>query len=277
MLQQADVDAPGYGEKFSQDLHFGFWRDAESAAPATTVAGYKLAMEALTDAVLDLAQARSPCRIIDVGCGFGGGVTRIDRTVSNSAIVGLNIDERQIDVARHLCGPGTNGNEVSFVVADAQDTRLPANSFDVAIAIESILHMPRRDRFLREMFRILKPGGRLVTTEIAMAPLETALNLVHVLSHAPLLKRYKAKVGPLGPPGTVGSYRRLARRTGFELTAMEDWARNVLPTYPSLKVVKQDEAHLPDSVFAPRLLDFGAMMMRKGAQKYLAVRFRKPE
>jgi hypothetical protein len=126
------------------------------------------------------------------------------------------------------------------------------------------------------MFRILKPGGRLATTEIVIEPLKMVPRILDVLTHLSLLNRYKSKVGPLGGPATEQAYRRLARKAGFEITAIKDWAPHVVPTYASLKIVKRDEADSPGSVYAPRLLDFGARMMNKGAQKYLAVCFRKP-
>jgi ubiquinone/menaquinone biosynthesis C-methylase UbiE len=276
MLQQLDVNAPGLGSNFSEDIHFGFWRHPASARPAGSIAEFKTAMEALNDEVLRLAEVTSSSRIIDIGCGFGGAVNRMNQTLENATLVGLNIDERQIEVAERFCGTGVRGNQVSFTVADAQDTGLASTSFDTAIAIESILHMSHRERFFREMFRILNPGGRLVITEVLIDPLRLLPMLFAAVRHLSLLSRYKTKVGPLGSPGSMSSYRKLAGRVGFDLVAVENWAPNVLPTYASLKIVKRDEADLPGSVYAPRLLDFGARMIEGGAHKYLALCFRKP-
>jgi ubiquinone/menaquinone biosynthesis C-methylase UbiE len=276
MLEYWDAKAPEHRDKFSEDLHFGFWTDPASASPSRSLPEFKRAMEALNDRVIRLAQVQSGSRVIDIGCGFGGAVHRMNQTLQNATVVGLNIDARQIEVARAFCGSGIRGNQISFTVADAQNTGLPAQHFDSAVAIESILHMPNRGKFFREMFRILKPGGRLVTTEIALVPAKILPRLFDVVKHASLLSRYKTRVGPLGPPGTLWSYRRLARSVGFEIVAMENWAGNVAPTYASLKVVKRDEGGLPGSVYEPRLLDFGTRMIEKGAHKYLAICLRKP-
>ncbi|MGB6161784.1 MAG: class I SAM-dependent methyltransferase [Pseudonocardiaceae bacterium] len=51
----------------------------------------------------------------------------------------------------------------------------PAQSFDAAIALESIPHMPDRGQVLAQIYRVLRPGGRLVLTDFfERAPIPTA-------------------------------------------------------------------------------------------------------
>src|SRR5215813_13951312 len=120
MLEYWDAKAPEQRDNFSEDLHFGFWSDPGTAASSRSLPEFKRAMEALNDKVTRLAQVQSGSRVIDIGCGFGGAVHRLNQTLENATLVGLNIDERQIDVARAFCGNGIRGNQISFTVADAQ-------------------------------------------------------------------------------------------------------------------------------------------------------------
>jgi len=49
-----------------------------------------------------------------------------------------------------------------FLVMDALDMKFPDNSFDVVWACESGEHMPDKKKYVEEMARVLKPGGRIV-------------------------------------------------------------------------------------------------------------------
>lgn len=276
MLEQWDSNGPARRDILSQNMHFGFWSNPASDVPARSFGEFTKAMEDLTNQALRLAQVTSSSRIIDIGCGFGGTINRLNQTLENAQLIGLNIDPRQIELAKQLCGKGIRGNQISFTVADAQDTRLPADSFDNALVIECLVHIPNREQFLREMFRVLKPGGTLFTTEIVIEPKKFPLRLLDLLFHFSVIRKYVANVGTIARPGTTSSYKRLARKIGFEISAIEDWSRNILPTFASLKVIKKDEGDSPRSLYSPQLLDFGALMLNKGAHRYLAIRFRKP-
>ena len=53
-------------------------------------------------------------------------------------------------------------NNANFQVMDALDMSFPDNSFDVVWACESGEHMPDKKKYIEEMTRVLKPGGRIV-------------------------------------------------------------------------------------------------------------------
>lgn len=62
-----------------------------------------------------------------------------------------------------------------FQQANAIKLPFPAQSFDVAIALESFFHMPDRGQVLAQICRSLRPGGRLVLTDsFARAPIPVA-------------------------------------------------------------------------------------------------------
>ena len=56
-------------------------------------------------------------------------------------------------------------NHLDLKQIDAQDTKLPSNKYDFVIASNMLHHVPYPIKFLKEMFRILKPGGNLIIQE----------------------------------------------------------------------------------------------------------------
>jgi len=58
----------------------------------------------------------------------------------------------------------TRSNIKSIVLEDMTKSTLPSNSFDIAVAVEVIEHVPQDEEFVRQIFRVLKPGGLLYIT-----------------------------------------------------------------------------------------------------------------
>ena len=115
--------------------------------------------------VLLQAGLRPGMRIADFGCGVGV-TTRMfsEMTGYSGSVLGIDVHARQLDEARRICGQGGLAN-FSFLQADGCDTKLPTGSFDLAYCRFLLLHLPDPEACLREMCRVLKPGGVLVVED----------------------------------------------------------------------------------------------------------------
>lgn len=114
-----------------------------------------------TRRVLVEAGVRPGMRVADIGCGVGmvtellAGLVGID-----GYVVGIDSSASQLEEARaRLDWAASN---TSFVAADALVTGLPAESFDLVYCRFLLLHVPRPERVLWEMRRLLRPGGTIV-------------------------------------------------------------------------------------------------------------------
>lgn len=102
--------------------------------------------------------------LIDLGCGDG----RLLYTLHSKGmleravrVVGVDISRDRIERTRKLC-PFAEG-----IVADVQNLeQISDNSFDVAISMQVIEHVPDDSRMLREAYRILKPNGYLYISTV---------------------------------------------------------------------------------------------------------------
>ena len=101
-----------------------------------------------------------PLNILDVGCGLGGVTQLLAEAFPEAKVGGVNISARQIEEAqRRFSG-------IDFQVADATDLPFANATFDLIISVEAAFHFDSRIDFLEEAFRILRPGGHLIYTDL---------------------------------------------------------------------------------------------------------------
>lgn len=107
----------------------------------------------------------NPLRILDAGCGVGGTAIDIAAKYPNLEIVGVTLSGQQVRLAsEHAAAAGVSGR-VKFAKFDYSDTGLPAESFDVIWAVESLCHAADRRAFFHEARRLLRAGGRLIVAD----------------------------------------------------------------------------------------------------------------
>jgi MPBQ/MSBQ methyltransferase len=101
-------------------------------------------------------------RVLDVGCGFGGTSRYLARALGpNSSVTAITLSPKQVQRARELAIEQNTPN-AEFQVEDALNMSFPDNSFDIVWACESGEHMPDKKRYIDQMMRVLKPGGKFV-------------------------------------------------------------------------------------------------------------------
>lgn len=110
----------------------------------------------------DFKVPSEPFKILDVGCGIGGTSRFLAKQFSGKAsITGITLSPEQVKRANSLAIL-QNITNVQFEVMDALDMNFPDNSFDLVWGCESGEHMPDKKKYIEEMVRVLKPGGKIV-------------------------------------------------------------------------------------------------------------------
>jgi ubiquinone/menaquinone biosynthesis C-methylase UbiE len=92
---------------------------------------------------------------LEVSSGLGGGTLWISRTYSPRSMTGLDIAAEAVRKCKERYG----ALGINFEVGDAQAMPFADESFDIVISVESSLNYPDMAAFLREVRRVLRPGG----------------------------------------------------------------------------------------------------------------------
>jgi tocopherol O-methyltransferase len=141
-------------------LHFGMWDETTKSHAQSLLR---------TNAVMADAVGVGPGdRVLDAGCGVGGSSIWLAEN-RGATVVGVNVSPEQVAVARRYVRRRALENRVTILHRDYKATGFGDGSFDVVWACESVAHSPDQRDFLREAYRLLKPGGRMIVRDIYQA------------------------------------------------------------------------------------------------------------
>ena len=142
--------------KQSNALHFGFWDD--------TVSTHQEALLNVNKYMANKARIVQGDRILDAGCGIGGSTMWLAENYDIEA-VGITISDRQVRKAKYLAKEKGLQDRAIFYKKDYIDTDFEDESFTVVWAIESVCHTVDKKDFIKEAYRLLRPGGRLIVDD----------------------------------------------------------------------------------------------------------------
>lgn len=115
--------------------------------------------------LIDRARLRPGDRAIDLGCGPRGVLDLLaDRVSPGGRVLGLDADAAMIAMAsQFVADHGLDG--VELVCADARDTGLPSDTFDLVHARTLLCNVPQPEQVLAEMVRLARPGACVASLE----------------------------------------------------------------------------------------------------------------
>jgi MPBQ/MSBQ methyltransferase len=139
----------------ASDFHnFGFWTvDTQTQ---------RQACENLMEMLLAFIPSKTGT-ILDVACGKGATTRHLLNYYKPRDVTGINISEKQLSTCR------LNAPECNFLAMNATNLQFENSSFDNVICVEAAFHFVTRARFVQEARRVLKPGGRLVLSDLLPA------------------------------------------------------------------------------------------------------------
>ena len=146
-------------------------REAECSTPDYTM-GYGDEFRQLLDrrsaqthAAHLLPHLKPGMRVLDFGCGPGTISMGLAKAIEPGELHGIDIEESQVEMARAAATAGGHDN-ATFHIGDVNDLPFEDDSFDAAHCHTVLSHVPDTQAVLKEVKRVLKPGGIISSREL---------------------------------------------------------------------------------------------------------------
>jgi len=194
---------------------------------------------------LEMVEARVPPgrKILDIGCGTGHLAGELMKRGYEAW--GVDLSDAMVEYAREHYNPDR------FRVGDIEHIPFPDNTFDGVVCLGVMEYLEKDEPAVREMWRVLKPGGRaVITTPNIACPffhMDMAFQKLRVVGR-PLARfvRYRLRGKPIPPGGGLPNviHRRYYRPSWVSLLRSnhletEDWACHSWGWYSLEKFFKQ--------------------------------------
>lgn len=203
--------------KEAMALHYGYWdKDTLTHRQALWNMNYQLARH---------AQIASSDHVLDAGCGIGGTSFFLAENIG-CKVHGISITPEQVDRANAYREKNNLETRTEFSLRDYTNTGFPDNTFDVVIGIESVCYAEPKTDFLKEAFRVLKPGGRVIIADFFVRDTlnDQELDLVRKWEETWAIQNFIREE----------AFSRQALESGFARRLSRDISEN---TYPSIKLL----------------------------------------
>ncbi len=189
-----------------EDIHIGLYQSESEDIPTASQRTVQTMAEQL--GTLNALNANSS--ILDIGSGYCGSARYLAKHF-DCPVTALNLSEKENERARILNNDCGLGNSITVIDGSFEDIPAENNSFDVVWSQDAILHSGHRDTVLKEVARVMKPGGHFIFTDPMQADncpdgvLKPILNRIH-----------------LDTLGSPKYYRETASQFGLEIVQFED-------------------------------------------------------
>ena len=270
-----------YEELWGEHVHHGFWDPGERPdAAGDAGADRKSATDRLVRELVNFADVPSGASVLDVGCGIGGPALYL-AGAHGCTVKGVTLSADQAKRANEKAREAGLNELAVFVQQDAMSNTFPDESFDVVWAVEVLMHIPDRASFFAEMFRLLKPGGRLAIATWSQRDGELSEDdskLVDLILKHQVMPSFSS----------LEEHERLAVAAGYTDVSFVDWTQNVANSWdPEFAMIKRfaNGRSLMRELARERGVDVlgffyaGPLMLKgfaTGAMTYGAVRATKP-
>ncbi len=138
-------------------IHYGYWDKAVRSFPESLVR--------MNEVMMMAAGIKPTDWVLDAGCGVGGSSIFL-ASMLGCRVTGITLSERQVKQAIENAKKNESiDGLVDFKTMNYCATDFPDASFDVVWGCESICYADSKEQFIKEAYRLLKPGGRLVVAD----------------------------------------------------------------------------------------------------------------
>lgn len=221
-IQQFYDASSGLWEQiWGEHMHHGYY-----GSRGKEKKGRRQAQIDLIEELLNWTGVQQVEQILDVGCGIGGSSVYLGQKFG-ARVNGITLSPVQASRATERAQEAGLGTQVQFQVADALDLPFEDETFDFVWSLESGEHMPDKEKFLQECYRVLKPGGTFLMVTWCHRPITPATGVLTADEQQHLREIYRVYCLPYVI--SLPEYEIIARNLGFQNIRTADWSDAVEP------------------------------------------------
>jgi MPBQ/MSBQ methyltransferase len=177
----------------------------------------EIAQERLVNESISLLEVQPQQQVVDVACGKGRSSFFLAMRYPTATIVGMDKLVEQVEIAKTLYH---NTPNLSYVSGDAEALPFADQSVDRVHCLEAAFHFDRT-QFLREVDRVLKPGGRVVIVDFMWKDASGR----QILDTAD--GKICQEIWQFNDLWTVAEYQAAAAQQGLRAVQQVDWSKPV--------------------------------------------------
>lgn len=116
----------------------------------------------LTDWALVHLEIKRNYNALDIGCGGGKTVSKLCKRIGNGKVFGIDYSELCVEKSKKLNKNNIMCGKASILQSSVSSLPFEDNKFDVITAVETYYFWPDKLNDLKEVYRVLKSGGKLL-------------------------------------------------------------------------------------------------------------------
>lgn len=216
------------------EMHYGYRDDPEES--------HRQSLENLNRKVAEHGMIDKDSVYLDAGCGVGGTSIWVSKNIGAKGH-GITLSSLQVQKATEFANKHGVGDLVKYSLQNMLTTNFEDESFDVIWGVESTCAVGDKVALLKEAYRLLKPGGRLVISDYFITK-----------DHVDETDKYCLERFCIGwqmePLPTKSDFEAFARIVGFRSTTWNNITKNILKS--SEEIYKRGVEGMPFDIYRGR-------------------------